>query len=301
MKIFKDNEGEVRSGWKIAIMLLIQYIFILIATFIIIRVIMLPMLIGIQMNSGEFFGGDSIEDKIMLVAMFSQEIIMILTPIFCWKIIFKKDLTLIGLKALNKKEVKNLSTGLIMGIIAITLTFILMIVTKSGSLVGFVLEPNMIVKLILYCILFIFVGFAEELVSRGYIMGCMEASGNKKILCILVSAVLFSLFHYGNNGFSFMPFLNIFLVGILFGIMYVETKSIWLSTGYHITWNFFQGCVYGMPVSGIDTPKIFEMISNGNSILNGGTFGPEGGLIVTLVTILMIVSLKFVIRNKKIQ
>ena len=56
-----------------------------------------------------------------------------------------------------------------------------------------------------------------------------------------------------------------------------------------------------MPVSGITTPKLYEMTFVGNSILNGGTFGPEGGLIVTMVIILMLVSLIFLIKNKKIQ
>ena len=47
--------------------------------------------------------------------------------------------------------------------------------------------------------------------------------------------------------------------------------------------------------SGITTPKLYEMTFVGNSILNGGTFGPEGGLIVTMVIILMLVSLVFLI------
>ena len=289
MKIFKNNQGEVRSGWKITVMLLVQYIFLFVA----LNLIVLIMQIGKVENVGE--------DNLMLIAMFSQEIIMILAPIFCWKIIFRRDLNLIGVKSLSKKETKNLGIGLIMGIIAITLTFIFILLSKSGSLVNSLLAPNFSSELIIYCILFIFVGIAEELVSRGYIIGAMELSGNNKVISILVSAVMFSLFHYGNNGFSFMPFLNIFLVGILFGIMYVKTKSIWLSTGYHITWNFFQGCVYGMSVSGINTPRLYEMTFNGNTFLNGGTFGPEGGFFVTLITILMIALVCFTMKNKKIQ
>ena len=259
MKVFKNEEGEVRSGWKILILFLVEYILLFIMANIIGSLVVISR---------------SIRENIYIILMFSQEIVLILTPILSWKVLFKKDLSLIGLKALNKKEVKNLILGLVMGIAAITLAFIL---------------------------IFIFVGFAEELLSRGYIIGAMEVSSNNKWFAVMVSAVIFSLMHYGNNGFSLIPFLNIFLVGILFGFMYVKTKSIWLSTGFHITWNFFQGCIYGMPVSGITTPKLYEMTFVGNSILNGGTFGPEGGLIVTMVIILMLVSLIFLIKNKKIQ
>lgn len=286
MKVFKNEEGEVRSGWKILILFLVEYILLFIMANII----------------GSFVIISSyIRENIYFTLMFSQEIVLILTPILSWKVLFKKDLSLIGLKALNKKEIKNLILGLVMGIIAITLAFILILISKSGVLVNSLLEPRFSLSLVLYLILFIFVGFAEELLSRGYIIGAMEVSNNNKWFAIMVSAVIFSLMHYGNNGFSFIPFLNIFLVGILFGVMYVKTRSIWLSTGFHITWNFFQGCIYGMPVSGITTPKLYEMTFVGNSILNGGTFGPEGGLIVTMVIILMLVSLVFLIKNKKIH
>ncbi|MBS5925940.1 MAG: CPBP family intramembrane metalloprotease [Clostridium sp.] len=286
MKVFKNEEGEVRSGWKILILFLVEYILLF---------IMANIIGSLVVISG------SMRENIYIILMFSQEIVLILTPILSWKVLFKNDLSLIGLKALNKKEIKNLILGLVMGIIAITLAFILILLSKSGVLVNSLLEPRFSLSLVLYLILFILVGFAEELLSRGYIIGAMEASNNNKWFAIMVSAVIFSLMHYGNNGFSLIPFLNIFLVGILFGVMYVKTKSIWLSTGFHITWNFFQGCIYGMPVSGITTPKLYEMTFVGNSILNGGTFGPEGGLIVTMVIILMLVSLVFLIKNKKIH
>ena len=286
MKVFKNEEGEVRSGWKILILFLVEYILLFIMANIIGSLVVISR---------------SIRENIYIILMFSQEIVLILTPILSWKVLFKKDLSWIGLKALNKKEVKNLILGSVMGIAAITLAFILIIISKSGVLVNSLLEPRFSLSLVVYFILFIFVGFAEELLSRGYIIGAMEVSSNNKLFAVMVSAVIFSLMHYGNNGFSLIPFLNIFLVGILFGFMYVKTKSIWLSTGFHITWNFFQGCIYGMPVSGITTPKLYEMTFVGNSILNGGTFGPEGGLIVTMVIILMLVSLIFLIKNKKIQ
>ena len=233
MKVFKNEEGEVRSGWKILILFLVEYLLLFIMANIIGSLVMIST---------------SIRENIYFILMFSQEIVLILTPILSWKVLFKKDLSLIGLKALNKKEVKNLILGLVMGIIAITLVFILILISKSGVLVNSLLEPRFSLSLVLYLILFIFVGFAEELLSRGYIIGAMEVSNNNKWFAIMVSAVIFSLMHYDNNGFSLIPFLNIFLVGILFGVMYVKTKSIWLSTGFHITWNFFQGCIYGMPV-----------------------------------------------------
>ena len=150
MKVFKNEEGEVRSGWKILILFLVEYLLLFIMANIIGSLVMISR---------------SIRENIYFILMFSQEIVLILTPILPWKVLFRKDLSLIGLKALNKKEVKNLILGLVMGIIAITLAFILILISKSGVLVNSLLEPRFSLSLVLYLILFIFVGFAEELLS----------------------------------------------------------------------------------------------------------------------------------------
>lgn len=87
MKVFKDEEGEVRSGWKILILFLVEYLLLFIMANII----------------GSFVIISSyIRENIYFTLMFSQEIVLILTPILSWKVLFKKDLSLIGLKALNK-------------------------------------------------------------------------------------------------------------------------------------------------------------------------------------------------------
>jgi len=120
MKVFKNEEGEVRSGWKILILFLVEYLLLFIMANIIGSLVMIST---------------SIRENIYFILMFSQEIVLILTPILSWKVLFKKDLSLIGLKALNKKEVKNLILGLVMGIIAITLVFILILISFSKQLI----------------------------------------------------------------------------------------------------------------------------------------------------------------------
>src|SRR5699024_5798531 len=77
--------------------------------------------------------------------------------------------------------------------------------------------------------------------------------------------------------------VNIILVGFLFAYMFEVTKSLMLPIGFHITWNFFQGSVYGFSVSGIPPHGLFEIhIDDGNSLFTGGTFGIEGGLMATI-------------------
>ena len=78
--------------------------------------------------------------------------------------------------------------------------------------------------------------------------------------------------------------LNIALVGILFAYMFVATNSLWLPIGYHITWNYFQGNVFGFPVSGTTPNGIYGVeVVAGRDWLTGGAFGLEGGLMATLL------------------
>jgi hypothetical protein len=55
---------------------------------------------------------------------------------------------------------------------------------------------------------------------------------------------------------------------------------LWLPIAFHIGWNFFEGPIFGFPVSGIITPALVQQQSVGPAPLTGGDFGPEGGLLI---------------------
>ena len=143
-------------------------------------------------------------------------------------------------------------------------------------------------------IVFLFVGFNEEMITRGYLMGSIKKLSNKVFALVLV-AVLFSLMHIFNDNFSLVPFLNIFLAGIFLGVVYVYTERLWFAISLHFTWNFFQGCVFGSPVSGnimSQSSLLLEKPHDGmTSWLTGGSFGFEGTVfcsVIYLITILAI-------------
>ena len=76
---------------------------------------------------------------------------------------------------------------------------------------------------------------------------------------------------------------NIILAGILLGLLALKSGHLWLGIGFHISWNFFQGCVFGFGVSGISTPSVAVTELTGSPLLNGGAFGPEGSIVSTVV------------------
>jgi hypothetical protein len=80
--------------------------------------------------------------------------------------------------------------------------------------------------------------------------------------------------------------MGIFLAGVFFAYAYIRTKQLWLPIGMHIGWNFFEGVVFGFPVSGLEPYALTRITVQGPEIWTGGVFGPEAGLIVLPALIL---------------
>ncbi len=61
-------------------------------------------------------------------------------------------------------------------------------------------------------------------------------------------------------------------------------------------WNFAQGNIFGVSVSGMDImASVFSFApTNEGELINGGTFGLEGGLAVTIVLILATIAVLLV-------
>lgn len=293
MGVFKNKRGDVRSGWIIAGVTLTA----LLLTFILAAniggaIILLHVAKTGSTNFSEIIR--QTEGTITIVSAWVQQAIFILIPIITWKFLMKRPLTNMGLKSL-KNYGKDLIAGLLFGIASISTAFAILLL--SGQAVVTSWSPHLSSDIITYLLLFIAVGFSEEIYGRGFVMATLRRT--KSVLAaIFVSAAIFALLHIANPGMGIVPFINIFLIGVLFAYMYLLSGNIWMCIGYHITWNYFQGNIYGFLVSGNSSRSLLTTVIEKDTIINGGAFGPEGGLVVTCVILAGIMFVKYYYKRR---
>jgi hypothetical protein len=97
---------------------------------------------------------------------------------------------------------------------------------------------------------------------------------------VLLSSIVFGVMHALNPNAGILSTLNITLAGAMLAFPFVITGRLALSIGLHIGWNFFQGGIFGFPVSGVRARNSLAQIDQaGPAWLTGGSFGPEAGLL----------------------
>jgi hypothetical protein len=125
--------------------------------------------------------------------------------------------------------------------------------------------------------------FMEELLFRGILFRWIEEFGGSWAALVVTSA-LFGLAHIFNpNATWFSSFAIAVEAGLLLGAAYMLTRSLWMPMGLHAAWNFTQGFIFDVPVSGLDQQGLVEARLSGPELLSGGTFGLEASLIALLM------------------
>jgi hypothetical protein len=124
----------------------------------------------------------------------------------------------------------------------------------------------------------------EEILSRGWFMNVLGARYNVAV-GLIVSSCFFGFMHLANPNVSILAIINICLVGLFLGVYVIKTSDIWGVCGLHAAWNWTQGNVFGFEVSGqkISAGSLVHLKLTGAQWFTGGPFGPEGGIVATIV------------------
>ncbi|HYE29727.1 MAG TPA: type II CAAX endopeptidase family protein [Allosphingosinicella sp.] len=126
-------------------------------------------------------------------------------------------------------------------------------------------------------------GFTEEILFRGILFRFIERAGGSGI-ALAVTSLFFGLAHIFNPNATIFSSLAIALeAGLVLGAVYMLTRRLWAVIGGHAAWNFTQGWIFGVPVSGGEAEGLIRSSRSGPELLTGGDFGLEASLIALVV------------------
>lgn len=260
------NEARLRAGWR----LLLQTFLIGVINFIFVQIM---GILGIPKLSGKWG----------LLFRQIQELIIYVSSIYIarhW--LDRRSFESLGLKV-GRQAVFDLLAGI--GIVLVQMGLIFSIMSRLGWLTfdGFAWEfdalGTVLMNTLLFFVIFLLVGWNEELLSRGYHLQTI-ASGLNLTWAMIISSAFFALLHLDNPHATWVSTAGIFFAGVYQSYGYIRTRQLWLPIGLHIGWNFFEGVVFGFPVSGLDIYALTRIQVTGPILWTGSEFGPEAGLIL---------------------
>ena len=126
---------------------------------------------------------------------------------------------------------------------------------------------------------------AEELVTRGYMMGALKARYPGWI-AIAGNALFFGSLHLFNTGITVVSFLEIIGIGLALSLIVYHFESLWMAAAIHTSWNFTQNFLFGLPNSGhVSKGSFLHLDAASDSILYDTVFGVEGAISAVIVTV----------------
>jgi len=138
-----------------------------------------------------------------------------------------------------------------------------------------------------YALVFILVALKEEFRARGYGLFTLSAGIGFWPAAIL-SAAYFGYSHHGNSGEDWIGLLNAGAFGLLACFLLRTTGNLWMPIGLHTAFDWGETYFYGVADSGQTLPgHLLNSSSSGPAWLSGGTVGPEGSLLCTLLIVMV--------------
>ncbi|MBQ4284689.1 MAG: CPBP family intramembrane metalloprotease [Lachnospira sp.] len=218
--------------------------------------------------------------------------------LFC-KLFQKRSMSTLGF--VKKGIFKEYLIGLVVGFAMFSMAVLIGVGAGAIELNG--ISPAFSLGLfVLYTIGFMIQGMAEEVLCRGYFM-VSYARRYPVYAAILVNSLVFAALHLGNPGITVLSFVNLVLFGIFASVYFVRRGNLWGIGALHSIWNLVQGNFYGIKVSGLELTNSFldTTMVEGNELFNGGDFGLEGSLSVTIVLVVGTIIMYFMKDKDKFE
>lgn len=206
----------------------------------------------------------------------------------------------LGLARPGRTPMESPFLGLVFGIVPVVV--VILAVLAAGGLTWQGIGSSWQTALLIPT--FIVMAFFEEIICRGYLLQNLIDIG-RPIFAIVFSSTVFWLLHSLNPAAWSSPFvsINLFGAGVSLALAYRVSRNIWFPTAMHFGWNFAQGVLFEVPVSGIKTDGLFDvrLVESAPHWLTGGDFGIEGSAVATVAEILTSVILGSILLRQSRQ
>lgn len=283
---WNPDDRRLRVIWR-----LLLYLLLLAAAWMALVSLLSPFPAGLEMATSQRdpAAGGGIGAALIMAAVAVLGIV--LPTLFAARFFDRRPVSDLGLQFTARWR-RDLLFGLVLGALLVVLVFLVEYALGWITVEGFYAadaQTPFTQAILLPLVQFSLVGFYEELMARGYLLknfaeGLSFSPFGPKggmLLALLLSAAYFGLLHAGNPSASPVSSLYLFLAGLFLGLPVLLTDELAMPVGIHIAWNFFQGSVFGFPVSGTAAGgvSILTVKRSGPELWTGGAFGPEAGLI----------------------
>ncbi|WP_224782096.1 CPBP family intramembrane glutamic endopeptidase, partial [Streptococcus pneumoniae] len=222
----------------------------------------------------------------------------ILNTVFRWtRKVEKRPIRTLGFYREN--FLSNLLKGFSLGLALFLLTLLGLVALGQYRLDSIHLDTYSLAFTLFTIPFWILQGTAEELVTRAWLIPQLAKRTNLKV-AIIISSSLFTLLHLGNPGITFLSAIDLFLFGVAMSLYLLKTDTIWGIGGIHGAWNFAQGNLFGVLVSGQSSgTSIMKFTPQGNQDwLSGGSFGIEGSIVSSIILFLLILYLAYQLKKE---
>jgi hypothetical protein len=269
------DERRLRAAWRLALHGLLYLILL--------GLMGIPIIVVTFLVFPQSLGSAGPAGLAELLAIIPSLGAILLATWIARRLLDRRSFVSLGFRV-DRRALFDLTVGF--GIPAVMMGLIFLLETSLGAVhfEGWAWETippgQVVLGLLAGFAFFLGVGLNEETLSRGYqLQNLVDGLGLRWGL--VVSSAIFAALHLGNPNVTWYTVIpGLVAAGYFLAFGWLRTGQLWLSIGLHLGWNFFEGTVFGFPVSGLQLFQLIHQKAVGPSLLTGGAFGPEAGLVL---------------------
>jgi membrane protease YdiL (CAAX protease family) len=297
---FLDKSGRLRTAWRFAVFLLgFLLVQLGVGLMLVIGVLVFLFAAGKQLSSLNL-NPDSIEAYTVTLQIIAALPMALGSFGFVWacrRFLDRRSIWSLGLVRPGRGLTESVPGGLLLGTVPMLLAICVLL--AAGGLAWDGVSASLQTALLVPT--FVVMAFTEEIVCRGYLLQNLIDIGRPRF-GICLSSAIFWLLHGLNPAAWSSPIvaINLFGAGVTLALAYCVSRNIWFPTAAHFGWNFAQGVLFQVPVSGIKTDGLFDVhvVATAPTWLTGGQFGIEGSILATLAELAMSLGLGYVLLRR---